>query len=99
MKKTLEVAELYMKPELEIIEISNADGKSGVPCNVRGARMKLVKAKKLAIFLGGAVVAGLAFAAIFSGSAFADEIILTTGKKGTGTIVSETASKTLAASS
>lgn len=36
MKKTLEVAELYMKPELEIIEISNADGKSGVPCNVRG---------------------------------------------------------------
>ena len=91
MKKTLEVAELYMKPELEIIEISNADGKSGVPCNVRGARMKLVKAKKLAIFLGGAVVAGLAFAAIFSGSAFADEIILTTGKKGTGTIVSETA--------
>ena len=53
--------------------------------------MELAKTKKSAICLSATVAIGLAVASIFSGNAAADEIILTTGKKGTGTIVSETA--------
>ncbi|MBR4752240.1 MAG: FMN-binding protein [Thermoguttaceae bacterium] len=54
--------------------------------------MKLsTKTATTAIRLSGAVVVGLVFAALFNGSSLADEIILTTGKKGAGTIVSETA--------
>lgn len=44
--------------------------------------------RKMAVWLSGAIIVGSTF---LVGSAVADEIIMTTGKKGTGTIVSETA--------
>jgi len=53
--------------------------------------MKLTISVKFSIWSGVALVVGSLLATVFNGSAVADEIILTTGKKGTGTIVSETA--------
>ena len=53
--------------------------------------MKLVNTGKLAVWLRGAFFVGATVAPFFVGSVVADEIIMTTGKKGTGTIVSETA--------